>query len=359
MRLIAMYPAVPEALQLAMRLRQLRAQHWPEARLTQARLAKAFSAEEVVASVTVASWESRTMPKLPPAHRLRAYARFFATQRSVASEPKLLPLAELTSDEMDSYRRLETELLYLRDAANRDSREDYTSFSRFWRFPDNGRITLVYGQLVEQETGSICNPSNPYYTELRTCADLDSLLELHGHIRAENPMKLVCHVTPSAMIADDLTGHIVLVGGAAESDMIVGLSEMIRLPVRRVGDYKTSTAGFFIADLGSKESHFRPKFAGGDSELLVEDVGFLARVPNPLNASKTLTLCSGAYSHGAHGAARSLTDAELRSSNERYISSTFGNGESFAILMSVYVVNNRVLTPDFNSEGVVLYQWRP
>ena len=58
-----------------------------------------------------------------------------------------------------------------------------------------------------------------------------------------------------------------------------------------------------------------------------------------------------------YGAVRSLTDAHLRDDNEQYISQHFGHSGSFAILMSVKMITNQVMTPDFNSDGVVLYQW--
>ena len=94
-----------------------------------------------------------------------------------------------------------------------------------------------------------------------------------------------------------------------------------------------------------------------DEKVLSEDVGLLARVPNPLNANRTLTICNGIHSRGVYGAVRTLTDAELRDGNERYISRTFGDAESFAILMSVKVIKNKAMTPDFNSPDVVLYKW--
>ena len=95
-----MQPASPEATRLARRLRQLREQQWPDARLTQKTLARAFSAEEALAAATVSSWESGSAPKIPPRHRLRAYARFFATPRSIERPPTLLPWEKLTSDEL-------------------------------------------------------------------------------------------------------------------------------------------------------------------------------------------------------------------------------------------------------------------
>jgi hypothetical protein len=80
-------------------------------------------------------------------------------------------------------------------------------------------------------------------------------------------------------------------------------------------------------------------------------------VPNPLNANRTLTICNGIHSRGVYGAVRSLTDAELRDGNERYIFENFGDAESFGILMSVQVIKNQTMTPDFNSRDVVLYKW--
>jgi hypothetical protein len=58
-----------------------------------------------------------------------------------------------------------------------------------------------------------------------------------------------------------------------------------------------------------------------------------------------------------NGAVRALTDTHLRDANERYIAANFGDAISFAILMSVKVIMNRAVTPDFSTNGVVLYQW--
>lgn len=68
-----MQPAPPAALQLARRLRQLRESR---PRLTQKKLAAAFSLEEKVGGATVSSWESPTSPKLPPQSRRRPMPAF-------------------------------------------------------------------------------------------------------------------------------------------------------------------------------------------------------------------------------------------------------------------------------------------
>ena len=346
----------PPALQLAQRLRQLRQQRWPDARLTQEALAKAFSVEGNVAAATVSSWESLSVPKLPPRHRLLAYARFFATRRSVASTPKLFPFRDLTEDEKAAYRELEVELLSLRNAAGGESPEE-KEFSRSWHFSDEGPATFVCAQLPDDQTGPLGDPENPNYTELQTYADLDALMELHGHIRAENPSMDVFFKAAPGVQPDDLTGHVILVGGIAWNPITKRLSAMVKLPVRQVADPELQSGEIFVADVDGKEHKFWPKWTGADNGSLAEDVGLLARVPNPLNSSRTLTICNGVHSRGVYGAVRSLSDKRVRESNERYISDNFGNSGSFVILMSVQVIEKKAMTPDFNSPGVVLYQW--
>jgi hypothetical protein len=351
-----MQPAPPAALQLALRLKQLR-QQWP--RLTQDKLAAAFSTEESLASATVSSWESLKSPKLPPAQRLNAYARFFAAARSVEGKPRLLKLDELTPDERKEYEKLDSELLRLRSAASGELPETELTFKRSWNFPDTGRITLVCAQLPDGQMGPFGNPSNPNYTELQAYADIDALIELFGHIRAENPVSLVRFRTPSEIQRDELSGHLILLGGVVWNDITGRLSGMARLPIKQVEHPDVDSGEIFVANVGGELRQFFPQWSdeGAGKRVLTEDVGLLARVPNPLNASRTLTICNGVHSRGVYGAARTLTDVELRDGNERYISSTFGDAESFGILMSVKVIENQTITPDFNTPDVVLYKW--
>ena len=88
----------------------------------------------------------------------------------------------------------------------------------------------------------------------------------------------------------------------------------------------------------------------------MEDVGLLVRMPNPLNSNRTITMCNGIHSRGVLGAVRTLTDAMLRESNEQYIARNFPENQ-FGILMRVTVIEGETLTPDFHTEGTVLYQW--
>ena len=59
-------------------------------------------------------------PAVPSEGWLQAYARFFATQRSIEGEkPRLLELRELTEEEEHARRALVDELVELREAAAR------------------------------------------------------------------------------------------------------------------------------------------------------------------------------------------------------------------------------------------------
>ena len=350
-----MHPVPPAAAQLAQRLRELRLRKWPDARLTQKALATAFSAEERLTAATVSSWESLSAPKPPPPRRLHAYARFFATPRSIRAEPTLLPLEDLTEDELAAYKELEAELFRLRSWAIDE--EEAVAFSRSWHFSDTGRVTFVCAEQPRDQRGPLAEPSNPNYTELQAFADVDALMELHGHLRAENPNMFVHFRIPSEVCHDDLTGHIILLGGVVWNEMTSALSEMIQLPVRQVVDPEFPSGDSFAAEVDGEEKKFWPKWHDAEHTLLAEDVGLLARVPNPLNTSRTLTVCNGIHNKGVYGAARSLTDTALRDANERYISTHFGNSDSFVILMSVKIIGNQAITPDFSSPGVVLYQW--
>src|SRR6266536_2113632 len=140
-----MQPLPPAILELAQRLRSLRERRWPDVRLTQAALAKALGDEEPLSAATVSSWESLTAPKLPPRNRMLAYARFFATRRSVAQpSPRLLPIEDLTAEEEAVYEALEAELLRLRDAAKKPSGDEIVAIRRSWHFPaGTGPATIV------------------------------------------------------------------------------------------------------------------------------------------------------------------------------------------------------------------------
>ncbi len=311
-----MAPGSPAVQQLARRLRDLREHQWPE-RLTQATLAEAFGD---VAAATVSSWESSVAPKLASRDRLKAYAQFFATHRSIEGEtPVLLSVDTFNEEEQAARKELEVELLALREEATRKpARQADATARRSWHFPDTGPLTIVCAQLRADLVGAYADPADPNYTELQSFADLDALVELFGHARVENPHMQVNFRTAPNVVADDLSGHLVLLGGIVWNEVTQRLQEMMSvLPVWQVPDPAVETGEIFTVDDGKRR--FLPKWRDDAHTILTEDVGLLVRASNPLNSSRALVICNGIHSRGVLGAVRSLTDARLRESNERYI----------------------------------------
>lgn len=350
-----MAPVQPALLELAVRLRYLRTDRWTDSKLTQAMLAEALSQPgDKVSSATVASWENRNSPKLPPRERMLAYAQFFATHRSVETEPPaLVDIDSFIPAEQAAYEKLRDELVRLHTAARGGAAEPEV-VRRSWRFTDSGPLTLVCGRLPEPT--DLADPANPNYTELLKYADLDSLVELWGHIRAENPDMKVSFSLSSGVRPDNLSGHVVVIGGVAWNDVTRRLIDRASLPVRQRADPQVETGEIFVTDAGGEERTYLPAWSATEPSKLVEDVGLFIRMPNPYNSNRTLTMCNGIHSRGVLGAVRAFTDYQLIESNERYVAENF-HGNHFSILMRVQVIEGETVTPDLSIAKNVLYQW--
>lgn len=339
---------------LPRRLRQLRTGHWPDVRLTQPQLGAALG---VVAS-SVSSWESVKNGKTPPPERLDDYAIFFATQRSVRSDPpRLLPLSELTGDERAEHERLANELLRLRAQKNGDSGDEHGQPGGLWHFPDGGPIRLICGTLEKGRRPQHASVRDHNYLQLAAYAHLDAMVELFGHLRAENPKSDVGFDLGLRLESDDLQAHLVILGGAGMNRVGGLVASRVGLPIRQIKD-PTLPEGEVFVDDGDPPARYGPRLIGDDpSGQLLEDVGLFARAPNPQNGARTLTICSGVFARGIYGAVRCFTDAALRQRNEAYVKEEFGESTTFALLMRVAVLDHATGTPDLHSPGVPLYAW--
>jgi hypothetical protein len=358
-----MSTATPAHLELTFYLRRLRVERWQGTRLTQAVLARALGGNEPLAPATVASWENRVQPKLPPPERLVAYAQFFATRRSIeGAKPALVPLDSFTAEEQEEYERLRDELLGLHAAASGPSLDRETlPAPRSWLFADDGPLTVICAQLPDPEMPDMAKPENPNYTQLLSFADLGAMVELFGHARSENPGMDVFFKSTPQVASDDLTGHVAIIGGVGLNDITLrflrDFPELTRLPVTQREDNDIDPYGeFFVTEIDGKEQEHLARWSDNNFSGLLEDVGLFVRMPNPLNSSRTLTMCNGIHSRGVYGAVRSLTDKRLRESNERYIAKNLP-GNHFGILMRVQVIEGKAMTPDFNNPRTILHQW--
>ena len=77
---------------------------------------------------------------------------------------------------------------------------------------------------------------------------------------------------------DDLTGHIIIIGGVGWNDMSVELSRDVTLPVQQVEVPELDTGEIFLVKVDGEERRFLPEWSDGEQKLLTADVGLLARV---------------------------------------------------------------------------------
>ena len=360
--------------------------------LTQGQLAKALK----VSTALISSWESGAA--VPPVDRLRAYSRFFATPRSIEGrKARLLAADDLVDEETTARQSLEDELLLLREAAAHDGdvgyRETGAVGGRFWYFPDHARVTIVCTRLSDRQLGlnvdgtipknaapliGYSRPSHPNYIESLRNGDSDALIELVGHIRAENPTIEVRWMTPDEVGRDELSGNLVILGGLdpkphePERGPLWWFSRRLELPVRvhlpDGGDEEFDTEFVVNTDeegkptfRGAKAEVYAPRFLHIESESdrsrvvadgapqLEYDTALIVRKPNPINLSARITICTGIFSRGTYGAVRTCTDATLRARNEQYLLNNF-DIDDFWLLLHVPVVEGQTATPDLERD---------
>jgi hypothetical protein len=340
---------------LAHALRYLRESNWPNRPLTQAQLAEALSTDGGrVRSGTLSFWESTTTPKTPPIGIVHRYARLFSTQRSVeGGAPHLVPEDQLTPNELKQLQELESQLMDLYKSGVRKAR-------RSFQF-NAGPVHILCPEAPSDVQGPLADIRNSNFTKLRQYGDIDALLELYGHVRAENPNLDVFYKLASEVDRDDLPRHVILLGGIGWNDLTLRFQRAIsEVPIAQVAVPNLKDGDIFRVQTSEGEKDFYPEYVdlGEDRRELIADVGYIVRLRNPFKVSRTLTMCSGIFSRGVYGAVRCLTDKNVRGENENYLAHRFPAGE-FAMLVRVPVVANETLSPDLQNREVRLYEWAP
>jgi transcriptional regulator with XRE-family HTH domain len=350
---------------LGRRLRELRERHWPGVHLTQAQLARALSIGRPVSAPAISSWESQT--KIPPASRIEAYARFFATRRSIAEGLVLFADADLTVDERRLRMALLDELAELRAAALGDGRVpepdplEQAPADDFWRFPDRRPVTIVCGMLPPDLRVRMpyADPTDPDYVEAYTYADVDALMELYGHLRAVNPINNNVRILRADRLSrDDYTTHLVLLGGVDVNAATEDVLHRLDLPVSQLAREDEGAIGGFEVSRDVGPLTLSPRLSDSRrGRVLLEDVAHFFRAPNPFNTRRTVTICNGMFGRGTYGAVRALTDQRFRKRNEDFVTARFDPDSGFSILMRVQIVNGEVLTPDWTLAETRLHEW--
>jgi hypothetical protein len=342
----------PEAFRLANRLRELRERAF--VRLTQSQLGQAFGTpEDPLSPAAISMWENPTSGRLPPASRLEAYALLFCTPRSFEGGVHMLSVDELTPLEFDRRDQLQQELLELRDRA--ESYQGTPSPVRaqsMWHFPDGSRITLVCYRLPPEFLPLHADPGHLNYVRFAGLADLDSLIEVYGAIKANNPTSRVVIMDARDLRQRDVASHLVLIGGRAWNTVTLWFSRIFPVPIK--AEDPGDRGAIVVRNPDGAEHEFRYTLVDGE---LVEDVGFFVRGENPAAPLRTLSIIGGITTRGVLGAARCFIDPEMRGRNEDYLTPRFPEGSTYCIVMRVPVVNKDPLTPDLSIAENRLFEW--
>jgi hypothetical protein len=351
-----------DATALARRLRRLRTEEWGHA-VTQPVLAKAFD----VSVPLISSWESQKKPTIPPPQHLETYALFFSTTRSMDDgRPRLIDIDDLTESERVRREELLEELTALRARATGTVSDNgpgaqATAFNTGpWHFPDRAPVTIICASLPPalRADESYTNPHSPDYIELYNYADLDALVELYGHVRAANPGSLVTfHLAEpgGVMDRDDLTKHLVLLGGVDWNPLTREMLDLLGVPVTQLE--REGDTGAFAVEEDGRRRVFAPVLKDKGGTILVEDVAQFVRGPNPHNRKRTVTICNGMYGRGTYAAVRTLTDAEFRDRNAEFLRSQVPDGATYSILARAKVTAGTVVTPDWTEADTRLHEW--
>lgn len=333
---------------LGTRLRELRLTEWPDQRLNQDRVAAAIG----VSSPSISSYEKDQA--VPPPERLRRYAILFASRRWIdPGAPPRLTLDFLDPDEKRRFDVLDAELRRLRDTAQQPSPTPSAAPVPFWRFPDGAPVRIFCGRLDTEDAGRYSTPDDPNYMFLRNAADVDSLVELWGHVRRLNPESDVRFVLGNDYRGDDLATHLVVLGNIARTQGAGKLIPDGTLPVRQVDSEHLDGEVFEIDRPEGGVEKFEPVI---EHDRVVEDVSLVARVPNPHHRTRTLTVCSGVFTRGVYGAVRSLTSQNMRDGNAESLRERHGDLATFAVLFRTRVAEDAVVTPDLSDKRNRLWE---
>jgi transcriptional regulator with XRE-family HTH domain len=342
----------PGAPGLARRLRELRERE--HRRLTQAELGQALGDENSpLRPTTISNWENPSSGRLPREPQLEGYARLFCTPRSFAEGGvRMLATSELTAEERTRFEALKQELLGLREAAVANGVHPSVEAQSMWHFPDGAPITLACAGLPAERQPKSADPVDPNYVKAFSLADLDTLIDIYGAVKAYNPQSDVRFKATEDLEPKEIQSHLVLIGGLAWQRVNSWLKPMF--PMLIEDEDPGERKAVVIRHPEGQEMEFKSTWVGN---TLVEDVGFFARGKNPTAPDRTLTICGGITTRGVHGAALCFIDRELRERNEGYLFPRFPEGSIYCIGFRVPVANNDPLPPDLSKAENRLFEW--
>jgi hypothetical protein len=199
------------------------------------------------------------------------------------------------------------------------------------------------------------DPADPDYIRLYTFADIDSLVELYGHVRANNPRSAVRYTSDEVLHEEQYRSHLAILGGVDWNPTTRYILDQTGIPVRQLPREKPADRGGFKA--GGQV--FQPVVRrNATEELLIEDVCHIVRVINPYDDRRTVTVCNGSYGRGTLAAVLAFTDERTKDENDNYLAARFPDRRTFSIVARVRMVGGRTARPlTLSDPDTVLHAW--
>jgi hypothetical protein len=282
----------------------------------------------------------------------------FCSKRSFASATlRLLSDDELTEPEQKREAELYHELLTLRERVHTaegsasPAAQPGQHTSSIWRFPDGEAVSIVCSEAPDPP--AYANLSHLNYSRYARHIHLDTLIDIFGQVRADNPTSMIRILAPEELTQDFGLNHLVIIGDAALYYIAPYFAPDIPLP--QAAAVLNGENHFFNCQVNGESRKFTS--SRDDDGALVEDVGLIARGPHPYVHRRTVTVISGITSRGVHGAAMCFTDSHVRVTNEQYLESKLGSSDAFCLLINIPVRNHVALPPNLWRDGTRLYEW--
>ena len=87
--------------------------------------------------------------------------------------------------------------------------------------------------------GSLAKEDDPNFTKLQQYGDLDALIQLYGHLRAENPTLDVLYKLASEVVPDDYGSHVILLGGIGWNKATRHIESVLgQVPIGQIDRYR-------------------------------------------------------------------------------------------------------------------------
>ena len=179
-----------------------------------------------------------------------------------------------------------------------------------FRFQD-GPIIVICPDAPEEVRGSLAEEDDPNFTKLQQYGDLDALIELYGHLCRENPTMEIFRKLASEVVPHDYAGHVILLGGIGWNKAVRRIGKYLgKIPIKQIDVTDLPGGDIFQVEAadGAKSFYYPESEEVGGRKELVADVAYIARLPNPFQFGRTLTICNGIHSRGVLGAVRCFTD---------------------------------------------------